>query len=455
MTPDSVCFVVMPFGQKPDQMGGVIDFDLVYRTLLSPAISDAGMSPLRVDEVHSGGFLFRDSLQQVMSAPFAVFDVTTSNPNVLYELGVRHAMRSNATLLIAAQGSRIPFDLLALRVVFYQLNSAGRPENVEGFRQTFAEHLRARERVENVDSPIYLSFADLRPPELAPLATSSPRTYLPHADELKKRIMAARRLGIEELENVERELGDISEVAAEVVLTMFDAYRATGAYQKVIDLVGRMHRSVAATTRVQEQLALALNRVGRWVEAEEVLKRLLPTTGASSETYGVLGRVYKDQWDASLRRSDAERAAAFLDRAIEAYLAGFELDWRDPYPGVNAVTLMTIRQPVHPRRDEMLPVVAYAAKRKMEQSRGDYWNAATLLELAVIGGQVDDARRLLTTALATAQDPWQTETTANNLRLIREALAQRGEGAAWIEDIEQTLTRAGRQRPMRRDGSET
>ena len=52
-----LCFVLMPFGTKPDGTGMPVDFDAVYRDLIAPAIADAGMEPLRADEedlVHSG-----------------------------------------------------------------------------------------------------------------------------------------------------------------------------------------------------------------------------------------------------------------------------------------------------------------------------------------------------------------------------------------------------------------
>ena len=66
--------------------------------------------------------------------------------------------------------------------------------------------------------------------------------------------------------------------------------------------------------------------------------------GPSSETLGLLGRVYKDRWDDD-REGSPLRAEGHLDNAIDAYRRGFEADWRDAYPGINAVTLMEIRDP--------------------------------------------------------------------------------------------------------------
>ena len=60
-----------------------------------------------------------------------------------------------------------------------------------------------------------------------------------------------------------------------------------------------------------------------------------------------------------------------IEKAIGAYLSGFEADWRDAYPGINAVTLMELRDPPDPRRLEILPVVRYAVTRRIATSRPD------------------------------------------------------------------------------------
>ena len=104
-----------------------------------------------------------------------------------------------------------------------------------------------------------------------------------------------------------------------------------------------MPRPLAQTAMVREQLGFALNRAGRSEEAEKVLRDVFDKRGPSSETNGLLGRVYKDRWAAEANKSRA--CARYLRQAIEAYRGGFEADWRDAYPGVNAVTLMEISSP--------------------------------------------------------------------------------------------------------------
>ena len=190
---------------------------------------------------------------------------------------------------------------------------------------------------------------------------------------------------------------------------------------------------------VQEQLALALNRADQGNLAEKVLKDFLKRRGPSSETYGILGRVYKDRWEAAFCRGESHLARGLLDKAIDAYRRGFEADWRDAYPGINAVTLMEIREPPDLNRKELLPVVTYAVERRIASGKPDYWDYATHLELAVLALDEDRAIQALGDALASVRESWECETTARNLRLIREARERRGQSVLWADQVEQAL----------------
>jgi hypothetical protein len=131
-----------------------------------------------------------------------------------------------------------------------------------------------------------------------------------------------------------------------------------------------------------------------------------------------------------------------VKKAIAAYRAGFEADWRDAYPGVNAVTLMTIADPKDPLAKEMAGVVRYAARRRLA-GKPDYWDHATLVELAVIAGDWDAAAESLSDAVAALRDDpesWKAETTANNLGMIADAREAAGidvkETRALIAELE-------------------
>jgi hypothetical protein len=80
-------------------------------------------------------------------------------------------------------------------------------------------------------------------------------------------------------------------------------------------------------------------------------------------------------------------------------------------------------------------------ERKVATGKADYWDHATLLELAVLAKDEDRAMEALGNALAAVREPFEPESTARNLRLIREGRERRGETLAWSKDIEDELQR--------------
>lgn len=437
-----LCFVVMPFGKKPNIAGGMVDFDAVYQELIAPAIQAAGLQPLRADEEMTGGIIHKPMFERLILCEYAVADLTTANANVFYELGVRHAVRPWSTVLIfAAGGSQLPFDVAPLRALPYQLTPAGTLAEVATAKVALAQRLLEAKKGPT-DSPLFQLMEDY--PDIDHTKTDVFREQVQYSAEMKGKLAKARQTGVEALRAVEQELGAIADVESGVVIDLFLSYRAVKAWADMVALVQKMSPPLAATVMVQEQLALALNRAGQGEEAERVLLDLLEKRGPGSETYGILGRVYKDRWEAAVKAGQEFLARGLLDKAIDAYRRGFEADWRDAFPGINAVTLMELKEPPDPGRGQLIPVVAYAVERRIAAGKPDYWDHATRLELAVLAKDGEKALAALGDALAAVRESWEPETTARNLRLIREARARRQEEVPWARQIEAELERRAR-----------
>jgi len=436
-----LCFVLMPFGEKRDAAGHLIDFDAVYDELIRPAVEAAGLEPIRADEERVGGLIHKPMFERLVMCDYAVADLTTANANVFYELGVRHAVRPFSTVLLASSDTRLPFDLGPVRSLHYTLSAHGRPVEVDASRTSLTGALQAaRERA--TDSPLFQLLDGMRPQSIEHEKTDVFREQVLYSETIKRRLVEARRAGADAVHAIEAELGPAEDVEAGVLVDLLLSYRAVKDWERMIDLAERLPEPLGRAALVREQLGFALNRAGRSEEAERVLRALIDARGPSSETYGLLGRVYKDRWEAARKDGESFRARGELKRAIEAYLRGFEADWRDAYPGINAVTLMEVSDPPDPRREEILPVVRYAVERRISTGEPDYWDHATRLELAVLADDLDAAGDALGAALAAVREAWEPETTARNLRLIREAREGRDEDAGWIAEIESELTRA-------------
>ncbi|WBH16811.1 TRAFs-binding domain-containing protein [Sphingomonas radiodurans] len=432
-----LCFVLMPFGRKPMPGGGTVDFDAIYRDMIAPGIAQAGMEPVRADGELTGGIIHKPMFERLILCEYAVADLTTANANVFYELGVRHAVRPGSTVLLFAEGeTRLPFDVAMLRAYPYALTGGGiaaAPETVAAEIAKRLEHARNGE----IDSPIYQLVEGF--PDIQRLKTDVFRDRVELARSTAERLAQARGAGVEAVRAIEEDLAPLADREASVVIDLLLSYRAVKAEGDMIRLVSKMTPALAQTVLVREQLGFALNREGRRAEAERVLTELIAQRGPSSETNGLLGRVYKDQWEAARTAGETFRARGLLDKAIATYLRGFETDWRDAYPGINAVTLMELRDPPDPRRTAILPVVRYAVERRIARGEPDYWDHATRLELAVLADDEAGAAEALGAALAATREVWERETTARNLRLIGEARARRGAATVWVEELEQAL----------------
>jgi hypothetical protein len=123
-----MCFVAMPFGRRAPagQQAPLIDFDSVHAAIDRGARA-AGLEPIRADFELYGDFIHKPMLERLLVAEYVVADLTLGNPNVLYEVGVRHGASARATLLVCAQDfiGGLPFDVRSLPVLPYDISADG------------------------------------------------------------------------------------------------------------------------------------------------------------------------------------------------------------------------------------------------------------------------------------------------------------------------------------------
>jgi hypothetical protein len=238
-----------------------------------------------------------------------------------------------------------------------------------------------------------------------------------------------------------------------VLLSLMLAHRALGDWPGMVALHDDLPADLARQPAVRQLLAFALNRRaetgGDPADADRalvLLDELEREQGPTAETCGLLGRIHKSRWRQAVDAGQTVRARGLLRRAVDAYERGFAADWRDPYPGVNAATLLDVEgSPASlARRDRLLPVVRYAAEQRVRGPHPGYFDWATLLELAVLGSDRETAATVLADAVAAVTEPWQPASTADNLDLVLRARAARGEPTAWIAEVLRELAPAAR-----------
>jgi hypothetical protein len=124
------CFVMMPFGPW---------MDAYYREIFVPAIREAGLEPVRADELFSTGSVIEQIWEQISRAKVLLADLTGKNANVFYELGLAHAANKPVVFTTGSLDD-VPFDLRHLRIALYDIRD---PSWGEKLRTSLAVYLKA------------------------------------------------------------------------------------------------------------------------------------------------------------------------------------------------------------------------------------------------------------------------------------------------------------------------
>lgn len=112
----NTCFVLMPISDTDAHPNG--HFRRVYEDIIVPACEASGFVPSRADDERASNLIHLDILRKLLDADICVCDLTSTNPNVMFELGVRQAF-DKPVVLIQEKGTPKIFDIQPLRYIEY------------------------------------------------------------------------------------------------------------------------------------------------------------------------------------------------------------------------------------------------------------------------------------------------------------------------------------------------
>ncbi len=448
----AICFVDMPFGQKADLKSGVVvDFDQIYNDGIKPAIEGCGLEAIRGDQERTGGIIHSAMFARLLLAEFMVADLTLANANVFYELGIRHAARPFTTVPIFANIGALPFDLALVRAVGYQLED-GRlaPAAAEKLKADLAQRLRDAMKGEATnDSPIFQLIPKFPGIDLSEELTETFKDRVRRVEDFRRLLAEAlaqpkQRAKCDALLKIQHELGDLHALPRAVPIELLLSFRDAEGFEELIALYEQFPDYMKDYVVARQQYALALNRRNLARDRSRALgivDELLRARGPDPETLGIAGRIHKDVFKEACEAKKITAAAA-LDDAIAAYTKGFEADPRDYYPGVNAINLLIRKGDADSLREaeRLLPLVSFAVARRGGGESRNYWDLATVLELACIGNDWPMANRVLPKALLAANDAFKTASTLRNLELLKEARVASGVTPPELDAIILELT---------------
>jgi tetratricopeptide (TPR) repeat protein len=453
-------FVAMPFGTKPGPDGKPIDFNRIYAEFFKPALEAAGCEVFRADEEPAAGDIRADMFQELLVADLVLADLTLDNPNVWYELGVRHALRARGVVLVQGPRPNQPFDIYTDRKLNYTLkDGALDPVRLPQESADLTRMVRATltSRTRRKVSPVYQLLPHLEQPEWRRLLMAEDNEFSEAQRAWDMRMETARQ---------KRRAGDVMLLAGETPTrgTQFEARRIAGmalmkmqlhalALEQLESALDIDPRDAAA----RERKAMCLSRLARHEEAREWVRRLTHDAPRSPEAWTQAGRVEKEWWLARWRRDgqtpEQARAAAAdedssLAEAIGPYLGAFTADPSHYYSGVNALTLMSLRKHLGGEVDAakfklLAGGVQWACLAALERDGRDYWARACYAEYCLLREPLAMVRREYRDAMATANADWLAiQSTLQNVELLRDLQFRPEETAAALEVLNAELVRA-------------
>jgi tetratricopeptide (TPR) repeat protein len=442
-------FIAMPFGVKEG-----IDFNRIYAELIRPALEDAGFETFRADEEMRAGEIRKDMFQELLLADLVVVDLTIDNPNVWYELGVRHALRARGVVQILCRRDRLPFDVVTDRILRYH-ETDGAPDPL--MRETDKANL-SRFVTETMQSwhgwkvsPVYQLVPYLKEPDWKSLQVADATEFWEKYDDWRDRVEVSRR---------RTRPGDILVLTEETPtwVLRLEARRMAGqALLKLGQYSLAMEQFESALAiepndfESHRSIGVILGRLDRHEEAQVWIRDIIDDNQHDPESWSLLGRLEKTEWlkrwcepgaDTARHRELAAAEEGLLRESINAYQSAFKSDPRHYYSGINALTLRHLLAHLGCSDDDPISLasleggVRWACLAALDKDSHDYWARASAAELELLtADSVAKVTRAFRYAVAAAERDWFAMDSARQQLQILNGLAFRPDMVKAASDV--------------------
>lgn len=404
---EQLCFVAMPFGTK--EVNGVpVDFDRLYDEIFAPAIDSVSLPegghliPHRCDKDFYAGSIDEDMYRYLEYSRFVLADVTGQNPNVFYELGVRHRSRESGTAIFQQANDPIPFDINHVRVFAYSSSSVTEDDDA---RLLVARVLTESLQRNRLDSPVAV-------------ALRAQRQHQGPGHQLDKFLLEA-----------------------ENAIRAQDRPTAIQAYRKAIELN-------PANFTLRLEVGLLLRDAGNWLQAVEALDeavRLEPSSAAAWRELGVsLNKLHALDNNEPRTGEEELRRAVDLDPhdfdawaslggvlkrkpdlagALDAYERAVTESSGASYPLLNAMKLRAAQKgPLVLSTGDTLRLRKAQRRRALQTTQQPPydapWSFFDLAEISLYLGDINGFTQSLDEGVLHCTHGWQPRTFAQSLQLV-------------------------------------
>lgn len=401
-------FVAMPFGDNRmgfldhtnvEDLSRPIDFNGLWENVFKPAIPEEyDTTESRADESSRGGTIERIYLEAIAEADVMIADLTFANPNVYYELGMRHVMTRKGAVLVAQESTNLPFDLQNQKVIFYDAFSA---TNTVPFQKKLEAAIRQAEK-EDDTSPVYLFLPRLYVKIYE--GNESPEEQLARQarriEELERQVQAPNldatsplwQMRIDQvadtatLQLLARQIAKDDGISLAVLQMLGFKLRHRQQYDTAIEVYNRMLEQSPDDPWVHREIGFSYRKKGIdcFPDAKRHFDISLKSNPTDPELHGMIGGMYKRQGE--------------LHAALESYEKAYEyskedMDELDPNSLYGIVTMGAISAALDGKGDAYKyygEVVSMASAQIREQT-SDHWTFFCLGEAHVYLKNRDEA----------------------------------------------------------------
>ena len=386
-----LCFVIMGFGKKKDpDTNRTIDLDETYKKIIRPAVQSCNYDCVRADEILDSGIIDRSMYALLYRAELVIADISTYNPNAIYELGTRHVLKPYSTIIIKEDESKIPFDINHSRTLSYKHlgNEITDSEAKKCVRQ-LKELITTITENPLIDSPIYSFIPKIKQPVLL--------------DEDLNEIIG-------ELRNNENTIYSLTEKAKEHMKEKKFS-EAAETWKKLTEKTSNEFYYIQQEALCTYKSKLP-NEIQALTNALQIIGRISEQT--DTETLGITGAINKNLWKYT-------NEIGFLNTAIENYKKGWNL-YKDYYTGENYAHCLEQKSiletdtdnKIHAKveaKNTRLEIIEIVLKSLEETEPEEFkWKYATLSNCYLAVGNIEKAAEFENNFLLQNPATWEIET---------------------------------------------
>lgn len=310
------CFVVMGYGVRLDLSSGKkIDLDKIYQQIIKPTVVECGYECIRGDEVLDSGLIDESMYYGILESDLVVADISTLNPNAIYELGVRHGVRRFHTIIMMETKDHFFFDLNHNRTLTYTYDHRKKCFENEAIKvkDRLKAIIKSIEASEQVDSPIYKFVNDLQEPQRIDTNRSNGKNSMPIFERIK-------------------EATDL---------------RKKEQYKDALLLFKALSEDIPSDPYFKQQMALCTYKqdessIDLLDKAYRILEPMSETI--DPETNGLIGAIFK-------RRFERTHSPEDLGKAINSYKKAYNI-YADNYTGENYAFCLLLKSSLCNNKEE-------------------------------------------------------------------------------------------------------